>query len=615
MEKVTFEDGQSADVVGSNIDKLKELFPDAFKEGAVDFDVLRQLLGDASVLEEGDEKYGLNWHGKKKARQIALTPSLGTLLPCPKESLDWDATKHVFIEGDNLEVLKLLQKSYANSVKMIYIDPPYNTGQEFIYPDKYQENLETYLRFTGQMDDEGMKKSSNTETTGRKHTNWLSMMMPRLKCAKSVLSPDGIIFISINDKEQANLKLLCDDVFGEENFVGCVTWKARAKPVNVGEAKYRPQREVEYVLVYQKGEFSGSFFPIYTGNERSYPHEIDGRRYRLTTILKSNRGANKRSTMSFALGDYSPPEGQRWQAGEDEIHRLNEEGYIEFRDGTPFRRYFEDEEGAEHDPFYCFMDAEWTSTSEAGKSRLNQLIGDNHGFDTVKPVRLIRTLIQAATKPSDEHVVLDFFAGSATTAEAVLMQNAEDEGNRKYILVQLPEEAGEKSSFETITDLATTRIKRVREVEDFPDGIDSGFKFFKLAGSNLKAWNPDRNDLEGSLLSHRSHLIEGRSDDDLLFELLLKRGIELTTDIESREINGSTVHSIGFGVLFACLADGIAKTHVDDLAQGILDWHAELEPETDTYVFFRDSAFEDDIAKSNMAAILEQNGITHVRSL
>ena len=229
MEKVTLEDGQSADIVAGNIEKLMELFPDAIKEGAVDFEVLRQLLGDASVLNEDDEKYGLSWHGKKAARQIALTPSTGTLLPREDQSVDWDTTQNLAIAGDNLEALKLLQKPYANKIKVIYIDPPYNTGKEFIYPDKFRDNLQTYLRYTGQIDGEGMKLSSNTEAGGRKHTNWLNMMYPRLRVARNLLSSDGYIFISIGEDEIGNLRKLCDEVFGEENFVATFIWDGGRK--------------------------------------------------------------------------------------------------------------------------------------------------------------------------------------------------------------------------------------------------------------------------------------------------------------------------------------------------------------------------------------------------
>ena len=247
IERVQPKDGESADIVSENIERLRELFPDAFAEGRVNFDILRQLLGDASVLDEGEEKYGLNWHGKKKSRQIALTPSTGTLLPCPEESVEWDTTQNLFIEGDNLEVLKLLQKSYANKVKMIYIDPPYNTGREFIYPDNFQENIETYLHYTGQVNDDGKKLSTTVETTGRRHTNWLNMMSSRLKLSRSLLSEEGVIFVSINDKEVAQLRAMMNEIYGEENFLASLIWdKNHSAQAGVFKAYH------EYILVYAK---------------------------------------------------------------------------------------------------------------------------------------------------------------------------------------------------------------------------------------------------------------------------------------------------------------------------------------------------------------------------
>lgn len=230
IDLVTLQDGESANIVNENIEQLKSIFPEAFGEGGVNFDTLRQLLGDAGAVDEGEERYGLSWHGKKKARQIALTPSTGTLLPCPEESVDWDTTKNLIIEGDNLEVLKLLQKSYAGKVKMIFIDPPYNTGNEFIYPDNFQDNLDTYLQYTGQKDSDGLKVSSNTEGSGRFHTNWLNMMYPRLKLSKSLLQNDGAIFISIDDSEAPRLRMLCDEVFGEENFITNIIWQHSVQP-------------------------------------------------------------------------------------------------------------------------------------------------------------------------------------------------------------------------------------------------------------------------------------------------------------------------------------------------------------------------------------------------
>ncbi|MGB7651613.1 MAG: site-specific DNA-methyltransferase, partial [Gallionella sp.] len=466
--------------------------------------------------------------------------------------MDWDTTQNLMIEGDNLEVLKLLQKSYAGKVKLIYIDPPYNTGKDFVYPDNFQDNIKNYLELTGQVEG-GKKISSNSEASGRFHTDWLNMMYPRLKLARNLLREDGVLFISIHYRELAHLLRLCDEIFGEENFIGNVTWKARVKPVNVGEAKYRPQGETEYVVMYQKADSEGKFQPLYTGGVRSYPHELDGRKYRLTTILKSNRGANFRNTMSFEIDGYCPPEGQRWQGGDEEIKRLNRAGYLEFRDGTPFKRYFEDEEGAEHDPFYCFMESDWSSTSEAGKSELNEILGDNHGFDTVKPTRLIKTLAQTITVPGNDDIILDFFAGSGTTGNAVMAQNASDGGNRHYILVQLPEpldpeNKDQKSAADycdqlfkprTIAELTKERLRRAgsKVKSDNPMFAgDTGFRVFKLDTSNIQAWNPDRNNLEKTLLDHEEHILPGRTEADIVYELLLKLGLDLCVPIESRYI-------------------------------------------------------------------------------
>jgi len=627
-------EAQSADLLAGNIEQLKALFPELITEGpsgiAVNVDVLKALVGDKTATD-ADEKYGLNWHGKRRARQLALTPSTGTLRPCPDESVEWDTTQNLMIEGDNLEVLKLLQKSYAGKVKLIYIDPPYNTGKDFVYPDNFQDSIKNYLELTGQVEG-GQKISSNTEASGRFHTDWLNMMYPRLKLARNLLRDDGVLFVSIGYRELAQLLRMCDEIFGEENFVGNVTWKARVKPVNLGEAKYRPQNETEYVVMYQKADKEGKFQPLYTGGVRSYPHELNGRKYRLTTILKSNRGANFRNTMSFEIDGYTPPDGQRWQGGEEEIKRLNRECYLEFRDGTPFKRYFEDEEGAEHDPFYCFMESDWSSTSEAGKSELNELLGDNHGFDTVKPTRLIKTLAQSITIPSNNEIVLDFFGGSGTTADAILSQNATDSGNRRYILVQFPEPLDPENKDQktaagfcdhlgkprTIAEVTKERLRRAAAKVKADNPLfagDTGFRVFKLDHSNIRAWNPTTADLEADLLAHQDHLVEGRTESDILYELLLKLGLDLCVPIEQRTVADKDVHSVGAGVLMACLAPKISQKDVETLAQGIVAWHQELAPAGDTTCVFRDSAFADDVAKTNLAAILEQHGIRNVRSL
>jgi len=637
MQKLTAHDPETKtpDLVADNVAKLRALFPELLTEGqdgvAVNLDVLKQLVGDKTVTD-AEEKYGLNWHGKRRARQLALTPSTGTLRPCPEDSVDWDTTQNLMIEGDNLEVLKLLQKSYAGKVKLIYIDPPYNTGKDFVYPDNFQDNIKNYLKLTGQTGEGGKKLSSNTEASGRFHTDWLNMMYPRLKLARNLLREDGVIFISIHGRELSHLIRLCDEVFGEENSVGVVTWKARVKPVNIGEAKYRPQGETEYVVMYQKAGTEGKFQPLYTGGVRSYPHTFNERKYRIQTILKSNRGANFRSTMSFEVAGYTPPEGQRWQGGEDEIKRLNAEGYIEFREGTPFRRYFEDEEGAEHDPFYCFMESDWSSTSEAGKFEVNDLMGNDHGFDTVKPTRILKTLIQSITIPESNEVVLDFFAGSGTTAHAVMSQNASDSGNRRVILVQLPEpldieDKDQRTSAafcdklgkpRTIAELTKERLrlagKKIKDENPLFAG-DLGFRVFKLDSTNIREWNPNRENLAESLEASVEHLKIGRTEQDILFELLLKLGLDLCVPMETKSIAGHEVHSIGAGTLLACLSKSIPQADVEPLAEGIVAWHKEQAPAGESTVVFRDSAFADDVAKTNLAAILKQNGLETVRSL
>jgi adenine-specific DNA-methyltransferase len=625
MQKITADspEAKSADIVAENIAKLRGLFPEAFAEDGIDFEVLRQLLGDA--VNEKEEKYSFTWPGKRQARQIALTPSLGTLRPAPEESVNWDTTQNLFIEGDNLEVLKLLQKSYSGKVKMIYIDPPYNTGNDFIYPDDYRDNIKNYFQITGQTSQEGVKMTSNPESAGRYHSNWLNMMYPRLCLAKNLLCDDGVIFISIDDNENENLLKLCGEIFGHSNHIGTIVWKARVKPINIGEAKYRPQCETEYILVYEKNSDGDKFFPLITGSVRSYPKEINGRKYRLATILKSNRGTNYRSTMTFEVDGYSPPEGQRWQAGESEIRSLLDSGYIEFQDETPFRRYFEEEEGAEHDPFYCFMENEWSSTSEHGKQELNRLVGEFHGFDTVKPTSLLRTLIMSCTRQND--IILDFFSGSATTAHAVMIRNAENYENRRVILVQIPEPCDEQCKIDgvPITNICEIGKERIRRVgtkiradnsgEDSRENLDLGFRVFKLDNSNIRPWNPDANDVAGSLLAYTDNLLPDRTEQDLLYEVLLKFGLDLTSPMQEKIFAGHTVYSIGQGVLFACLSKAIAAADVEPIGLGIAAWRKEANPVGEGTVIFRDSAFAGDVAKANMTAILQQYGIDSVRSL
>lgn len=604
----------SPDLSQDNIAKIRALFPDCVTEAAddqgdirfaVDFDQLRQTLSD-HIVEGPQERYRLDWPGKREALLTANAPIAKTLRPCREESVDFDATQNLFIEGDNLDALKLLQESYLGKVKMIYIDPPYNTGNDFIYEDDFSENAADYLIRSNQADEHSGRLVANTEGNGRFHSDWLSMMLSRLKLARNLLHENGILFISISDVEQSNVRKLCEEIFGASNVIGQITWKARVKPVNMGDAKYRPQKEIEYVLIVQKTPAAGSFYPLYTGGERAYPHSIDGRSYRLATILKSNRGANYRSTMSFALGEYTPPEGQRWQAGEDVIHGLNEDGYIEFKDGVPFRRYFSDEEGAEHDPFYCFMEVEWSSTSEAGKHELNSLLGSFHGFDTVKPVRLLETLVQTCTAPDQGHIVLDFFAGSGTTAHAVMALNARDGGNRKSVSVQIAEpcvtrEGNPSKQFEIVSEITKERIRRAGEKVlqgECHEGWnrDVGFRVLKIDSSNLTDvyYRPDevkQDELFGQIDSVKPD----RTAEDLLFQVLIDWGVELTLPINRETLHGKTVYSVDGNALIACFEAGVS----DDLVK-------EIAARAPLRAVFRDTSFARDADRINAEQLFRQ---------
>ncbi|MDQ9011957.1 site-specific DNA-methyltransferase [Acinetobacter gerneri] len=657
MKHVTPEEGQSANIIAENLECLRELLPDAFTENGVNFETLRQLLGDAQVLDEGEEKYGLNWHGKKKARQIALTPSTGTLLPCPEESVNWDTSQNLFIEGDNLEVLKLLQKSYANKIKMIYIDPPYNTGKEFIYPDNFAEGLDTYLSYTGQKNEnnEWLTSKSGRERIGRKHSNWLSMMYPRLKLARSLLTNDGVLFISINEKEIANLRNICDELFGEENLLCQFAWRTDGNFDNQAKFKYCH----EYILAYARiaDEFPHPLVvdPNTPENSKLFRPEIRN------TIVK-NGPKNPASTItlpkgfpcSFKAGELSK-RNNAWPHYERSVEVENNKllSSVDVYSGWSSKDLLLDFIQNDCKPI---NDSKGQATSfeiiasgaiEIVKIRgepshvISSLTGlggpqkaageiDKTGAvfdDYPKPLDLIKYLIRM--NEGKDFIVMDFFSGSATTAHAVIEQNKEDDGTRRFIAVQLPEStiktdendkkietAAYKAGFKTIFEVGLARVKgAIHLLDPIYQTLNLGFKVFKLSNSNIRVWDPDHTDLESTLLSHEEHLIGKRTEQDILYELLLKRGVDLTAPIEKREVSGKNLYSIGYGALFACLDESISRHQVEDIAQALINWYKELEPFSETHVFFRDSAFSDDVSKTNMVAILEQNGISHVRSL
>jgi adenine-specific DNA-methyltransferase len=631
MKKLTAEDAEtrSPDVVAENVEQLKTIFPEAFTEEKVDFEVLKQLLG--GVVEEREEKYGLNWHGKRRARQLALTPSSGTLRPCPEDSVDWDTTRNLMIEGDNLEVLKLLQKSYSGKVKLIYIDPPYNTGKDFVYPDDFRDNIKNYLELTGQTDGEGRKISSNTEASGRFHTDWLNMMYPRLKLARNLLASGGFIFISIDDAEDDNLRKACDEIFGEENRIAQLVWKSRVSEDT--RATTGVSTDHEYIVCYTKQEGIALRGTDKDTEKFSNPDD-DPRGPWRSADLTGLAPKEARPNLHYNLInpetqiDYGcPPKG--WRYEKTTMNQKIAEGRILFpsnSDGRPRHKLFVNEMRS----LYKNMSSIITDFSTAdGTRELNTLLG-NGVFQFPKPSALIAHLIGQATASDD--IVVDFFAGSGTSGHAVMAQNASDGAERRLILVQLPEQLDPKDSNQkiasdfcdalgkprTIAELTKERLRRagkkIREENPMFAG-DLGFRVFKLASSNIRAWEPNRDDLPTTLHDSIEHLKTDRTEQDILFELLLKLGLDLTIPIEQKSIAGKAVHNIGAGTLLVCLAEKIASTEVESLALGIAAWHKELAPVGETTVVFRDSAFADDVAKTNLTAILQQHGLENVRSL
>jgi adenine-specific DNA-methyltransferase len=633
MKPLTAQDPEthSPDLVEENVEQLKTLFPEAFTEGKLDFEVLKQLLG--GTVEEREEKYGLNWHGKRRARQLALTPSTGTLRPCPEDSVEWDTTRNLMIEGDNLEVLKLLQKSYADKVRLIYIDPPYNTGNDFIYPDDFQDNIKNYLQLTGQADSDGNKITSNTDASGRFHTDWLNMMYPRLKLARNLLRQDGCIFISIDDNEIDNLRKLCDEIFGPENFIATVIWQKVFSPKNT--AAYFSE-DHDYIVVYakQKDGWEPQLLPRSEEAVARYSNpDNDPRGPWMSGAIQARNYYSKGQyeVTSPAGKKYSNPKGTYWRYSFERFQELDRENRIwwgEAKDGVPRLKRFISEVKGGVVPQTLWKYEDVGHTQEAKEELLKYVEFENteNILNSVKPTRLLRNVLRIGTSSDSEDIVLDFFAGSGPTGHAAFVQNSEDGGKRRFILVQLPEPLPKpEKGAATIADLAKSRIKNVAKslLEgkagklklDDNGKLDLGFRVFKLASSNIRAWEPNRDDLPATLEESIDHLKSDRTEQDILFELLLKLGLDLTVPMEQKTIAGKAVHSVGVGTLLACMAEKIAASEVEPLALGIVAWHKTLSPAGDTTIVFRDSAFADDVAKTNLTAILQQHGLENVRSL
>ena len=569
----------SMDVAQENRARLKQLFPEVFTEDRIDFEQLRRVMGD--WVEPGKERYGLNWPGKAECMKIIQAPSIATLKPARDESVDFDTTENLFIEGDNLEVLKLLQKAYFGKVKMIYIDPPYNTGKEFIYPDKYRDNLDTYLAYTGQVDGEGKRFATNTDAGGRFHANWLNMMYPRLYLARNLLSEEGVIFISIDDNEQSNLKALCDTVFGERNFITCIMRK-RKKEISSDSKNVSIQGE--YVLAYGKSA-STEFLSEPLSEEyirKSYKEPTDefpDGKWRPVpiTVSKGLSGGGYRYEVITPTGK---THNRLWAYPPEGYERLKSEKRLYFGtdgNGIPQRVIYAHESKGQPTTNY-WDDA---ATNKEGKKEILSIFGDNI-FDTPKPTKLIERLMSIISHSDD--IILDFFSGSCATAQAVIQLNKQDDKNRKFLMVQLPEKCGEnsevvKAGYRTIADIGKERIRRVANaISEKTEGeldlgqsgaLDLGFKVFKLSRSNFKIWDGDAEnaqDLARQLELHVNHIDPASGPEDILYELLLKAGFELTTRIERRTMAGKDVYAVADGALLVCLDQAITPELIDALA-------------------------------------------------
>lgn len=574
----------SADLLGERIDALKEIFPEVFTEGKVDFERLRLELGDD--IETGPERFGLTWPGKAEAIRAIQTPSTGALIPQFEESVNFDTAQNLIIEGDNLEILKLLQKSYHGKVKMIYIDPPYNTGRnEFIYPDNFSRGLTEYLHYSGQTDDNGSRASTTSEGAGRYHSRWMSMMYPRLFLARNVLSENGVLFVSIDDNEVHNLRHLLDEIFGPENLVAQIPWQARTSVQNDTDVSinheyiigYARSRRIEHRRLKESNANDWFTFPTYA----AYPLPLDKTRY--DNPDNDARGPwkadpfdapNIRPNLTYAIKnpvteeEYWPPAGRCWRTDEKSYHRLLVDDRIVFgRHGTsrPQLKVFYKEKQAFGEVRTSWFDAATYGTATNGTHELQRLFEGVSPFSYPKPTQLLKALLQMSTRDGD--LVLDFFAGSGTTAHATMDMNSEDRDNRKFILVQLPEPT-DNPDFPTIVDITRERVRRVlaRDSESDPlhKGGRNGFRAFKLTSSNFKIWDGNETpaDAEGlarQLELYADHLIPGRTQQDILYELILKAGLELTVPVEEVAVESGTAYRVDGRNLLICLESPITE--------------------------------------------------------
>lgn len=642
----------SLDITEQNIEKLKELFPEVLTEKKIDFDKLRLILGDE--VETAPERYNFTWNGKKQVMQLAQQPTVATLKPNKAKSKNWDETQNLYIEGDNLEVLKILQNSYANKVKLIYLDPPYNTGSDFVYQDSFSDSIKNYLEVTGQVDEDGTKLSTNAETSGRYHTNWLNMMYSRLKLGRSLLTDDGVMFISIDEHEISNLEKLVSELFGENNLAGTIIWDKRNPK---GDSKGVAMQH-EYVIVVaksleifsSKNEFKrlkknaegmlrkakqiinkiGADFTLsdandeyrkwvnaqdsFSGGERAYS-KIDeqGNVYREVSMAAPDK-PETRSHRPLIHPETAKPTAvptKGWRYTDDAMDKLLDQKLIIFgKDETtiPRRKYLLSENMYENVPSLYY-------NGKSGSTDVSNLEMKTTYFDNPKPVDLLKQIIQSTTTEND--IILDFFSGSATTAESVMKQNSEDDNNRQFIMVQLPEiiedkkSDGYKDGFRNIPEIAEERIRRagdkiIGENPELADKLDIGFKVFELSKSNIKKWNAEPKDLNEQFELLANNFEEGSKSIDVVYEIMLKQGLDLTYPISEIKVGDAVVYDIAFGAMFVVLGDKITSEVAGHIMKQIADEEAE-----NSVVVLQDEKFINDSEKLNTIEQLNASGIQY----
>lgn len=598
---------QSHDVVGGNVEKIAALFPQCVterlnKEGkpelAIDFEKLRAELSN-EIIDEGEERYQFTWPDKRAASRLANEPTTMTLRPCREESVDFDRTENLYIEGDNLDVLKVLRETYLGKVKMIYIDPPYNTGNDFVYNDDFAQGRKEFEKTSGLFDDAGNQTldpmQRNTESNGRFHTDWLNMIYPRLKVARDLLSDDGVIFISIDDNEAENLKKVCDEIFGENNFISQISWRRTDNQPNIGFfAKVK-----EYILLYSKSiSFHLGRLPLSEKAKAEYRYSDAKGLFRRSILLHKTRGRKFYPKITKLGTTLTGP----WMVTEAEFDRMeasDEIYWTENGDGQPYGKiYLADTQGQIPNDFWGIE----FGTNQRGSLEVEKLFNQRF-FDFPKPVSLLSNIIMLGGNRNA--IIIDFFSGSATTAHAVMKLNAEDGGHRKFIMVQLPEKTDEKSEaykagYKNICEIGKERIRRAgkkvkEEAGENAKDLDVGFRVLKLDSSNMEEvyYTPDK--FEPSLLDNLVDNIKpDRTSEDLLFQVMLDLGIELSSKIECKEIAGKEVFSVDDNYLLACFDREVNETTIEEMAK--------LYP---THLVIRDASASSDNVLDNFDQIIE----------